>query len=335
MTARSFKHFHAISVLLYALLLSVALAVWALCLGRVSLTPTQVLSVFMDDAPSFLTRVVLEWRLPRIIAALTCGAALGLAGAIFQSLMRNPLGSPDVMGFDTGAWSGVLVVMIFFHATTAGITCGALVGGGLTALVVILLTWQSHRPLNPMVLIVVGIGVRALLIAFNSVMIMQASLDAALSAGLWGAGSLAGISWNNMLIPMGIMIIAVCSTALLSPGLRMLEMGDDTARGLGLAVGCTRLLLIIVGVILVAASTALVGPIAFVALIAPQIMRRISPAPSLRLTLAAAGGGVLLLAADMAAQHLFLPYQLPVGVITASLGGLYLLGLLVHEVRSS
>lgn len=333
------SHWHddrrAACVLLLAVSLLLAFGIWALCLGRVPLTLHQIGTVFSGDAPTFLTRVVLEWRLPRIAAAMLCGSALGIAGMLFQSLLRNPLGSPDVMGFDTGAWSGVLIAMIVFHASSAGITTGAIAGGTLTTAIIMLLTWQRHRPLSPMALIVVGIGVRALLIAFNSWMIMHASLDAALSAGLWGAGSLAGISWQAMSLPAAMMAGSTVVTLLMVRGLRMLEMGDDTARGLGVAVGRTRLLLIIMGVVLVAASTALAGPIAFVALVAPQIMRRLSPAPALRLFLAALGGALLLLAADMVAQHLFLPYQLPVGVVTASLGGLYLLGLLLREVRSS
>ena len=325
----------ALTVLALAMTALVALSLWALCLGRVPLALNQVVSVIGGDAPAAITRVVLEWRLPRIAAALLCGSALAVSGALFQSLMRNPLGSPDVMGFDTGAWSGVLVAMIVCHATAAGITLGAVVGGSLTAIVIVLLTWQRHRPLSPMVLIVVGIGVRALLIAFNSWMIMNASLDAALSAGLWGAGSLAGLNWHSLFTPGGMMCVSVLLIAWQSRGLRLLEMGDDTARGLGMAIGQTRIGLILAGVLLVAAATALTGPIAFIALVAPQIMRRLSPAPQLRLLLAALGGALLLLAADMAAQHLFLPYQLPVGVVTASLGGIYLLGLLLREVRSS
>lgn len=329
------SHWHATFILLLTTTSLLALGLWALCLGRVPLTLPQIASVFSGEAPAFLARVVIEWRLPRIVAAVLCGSALGIAGLLFQSLMRNPLGSPDVMGFDTGAWSGVLIAMMLCHATPMGITVGAITGGALTAAAIMLLTWQRYRPLSPLVLIVVGIGVRALLIAFNSWMIMQASLDAALSAGVWGAGSLAGISGQAMGIPSAMIAFGVFIIIILMPGLRMLEMGDDTARGLGVAVGRTRLLLIVMGVVLVAASTALAGPIAFVALVAPQVMRRLSPAPSLRLPLAALGGALLLLAADMVAQHLFLPYQLPVGVVTASLGGLYLLGLLLREVRSS
>lgn len=329
------ERWRAIIVTALSIIAVLALGLWALCLGRLPLSLHQVIGVFKGDAPAFMVRVVMEWRLPRIAAAVLCGAALALAGTLFQSLMRNPLGSPDVMGFDTGAWSGVLIATIVFQATTAGITLGAIAGGTLTALTVMLLAWQRHRPLNPLVLLIVGIGVRALLIAFNSWMILQASLDAALSAGLWGAGSLAGANWPVMRVPAVMMGLAVVITLLLSKGLRMLEMGDDTARGLGVAVGRTRLLLIVTGVMLVAASTALAGPIAFVALVSPQIMHRLSPAPQWRLLLAALGGALLLLAADMAAQHLFLPYQLPVGVVTASLGGLYLLGLLLREVRSS
>ena len=325
----------ALLTLLVGLALLVTLSLWALCLGRLTIPLSQVLAALTGAPSNAIGQVVLAWRLPRVVIALMCGASLALAGALFQSLLRNPLGSPDVIGFDTGAWSGVLIAIIVCHSTTAGVTVGALLGGGITTLAIMLLSWRRHCPLSPMVLITVGIGVRALLIALNSAMIMQASLDAALSAGLWGAGSLACLGWSMIVIPGSVMALATLMVCILSRRLRMLALGDDTARGLGVPVGATRLLLMIVGVALVAASTALVGPIAFVALVAPHMMRRLSPGPAWRLPLAALGGALLLLSADMAAQHLFLPYQLPVGALTASLGGLYLLVLLLREVRLS
>eukprot|EP00102_Acyrthosiphon_pisum_P027417 XP_016664627.1 PREDICTED: ferric enterobactin transport system permease protein FepG-like [Acyrthosiphon pisum] len=169
--------------------------------------------------------------------------------------------------------------------------------------------------------------------ALNAWLIISASLESALSAGLWSAGSLNGITWAKTPPVIGVLLLSLLLMALLTRRMRLLEMGDDTASALGVPVERSRLLLMLIGVVLTAASTALVGPISFVALLAPQIARRLGGGEKGALLLAALCGALLLIAADFAAQHLFLPYQLPVGVITVSLGGLYLIALLVREAR--
>ena len=170
---------------------------------------------------------------------------------------------------------------------------------------------------------------RALLMALNSWLIISASLESAVSAGLWSAGSLNGITWAKTPPVIAVLLLSLLLVALLARRMRLLEMGDDTACALGVPVERSRLWLMLLGVVLTAASTALVGPISFIALLAPQIARRLGGG----MPLTALCGALLLIAADFAAQHLFLPYQLPVGVITVSLGGLYLIALLVREAR--
>jgi iron complex transport system permease protein len=266
--------------------------------------------------------------------ALLIGAALGVSGAIFQSLLRNPLGSPDILGFNTGAYSGVLVALVLFQQNMEGMTLAALAalaGGLLTAGVVWLFSWRNG--VETFRLIIVGISVRALLMALNSWLIISASLEAALSAGLWSAGSLNGITWAKTTPVITVLLLALLATGMLARRMRLLEMGDDTACALGVPVERSRIMLMLTGVILTAASTALAGPISFIALLAPQIARRLSGGTKGALPLAAFCGALLLIAADYAAQHFFLPYQLPVGVITVSLGGLYLIALLVQEAR--
>nr|VUD35063.1 ferric enterobactin transport system permease FepG [Raoultella sp. NCTC 9187] len=167
---------------------SVVVSLWGLGSGLVPLRVEQVISALLGDAPRNITMVVTEWRLPRVLMALLIGAALGVSGAIFQSLMRNPLGSPDVMGFNTGAWSGVLVAMVLFGQNLTAIALAAMVGGVLTALLVWLLAWRNG--IETFRLIIIGIGIRAMLVAFNTWLLLRASLETALSAGLWNAGSL-------------------------------------------------------------------------------------------------------------------------------------------------
>lgn len=315
------------------LLLSLAcltLTVYALGSGTLQLSATQVINALRGEGPTHLSVIVTQWRLPRVMMALLLGAALGLSGAIFQSLLRNPLGSPDVIGFNTGAYSGVLIAIVLFNGGVASVTSGALVGSLLTAGLVYLLSWRNG--IETFRLIIVGIALRALLVAINTWMIVSASLESAMTAGLWSAGSLNGITWAKSLPALAVILLAMLLLATLLRRMRLLEMGDDTACALGVGIERSRLLLLLAGVMLTAAATAVAGPISFIALVAPQIARRLC-ANRNALLLTALTGALLLLAADLAAQQLFMPYQLPVGVLTVSLGGVYLIWLLIRESR--
>ena len=316
---------------LLLMLVSLAVAVFSLRSGAVTLDFIQVLDALTGSAPRNITMVVTEWRLPRVMMALLVGAALGISGAIFQSLMRNPLGSPDVMGFNTGAWSGVLVAMVLFGQHLTAITLAAMAGGILTSLIVWALAWRDG--IETFRLIIIGIGMRAMLMAFNTWLLLQASLETSLSAGLWFAGSLNGLTWAKTLPAAPLILLMFVCALLLVKRMRLLEMGDDSACALGVSVERSRLMLMLVAVVLTAAATAIAGPISFIALVAPHIARRLSGTARWGLTQSALCGSLLLLAADLCAQQLFMPYQLPVGVVTVSLGGIYLIVLLVQESR--
>ena len=219
---------------------------------------------------------------------------------------------------------------MLFNGGVIGITAGALAGGLLTAALIYLLAWRNG--VESFRLIIVGIAVRALLVAGNTWLIISASLESAMTAGLWSAGSLNGINWAKSLPVLA--VIALCCLLLLTltRRMRLLEMGDDTACALGVPVERSRIMLLLIGVTLTAAATAVAGPISFIALVAPQIARRLCANRSV-LLLTALIGALLLLLADIAAQRLFMPYQLPVGVLTVSLGGIYLIWLLIRESR--
>ncbi len=316
---------------LMLILISLGVALFSLRSGAVTLDFAQVFNALTGSAPRNITMVVTEWRLPRVMMALLVGAALGISGAIFQSLMRNPLGSPDVMGFNTGAWSGVLVAMVLFGQHLTAITLAAMAGGILTSLIVWALAWRDG--IETFRLIIIGIGMRAMLMAFNTWLLLQASLETSLSAGLWFAGSLNGLTWAKTLPAAPLILLMFICALLLVKRMRLLEMGDDSACALGVSVERSRLLLMLVAVVLTAAATAIAGPISFIALVAPHIARRLSGTARWGLTQSALCGSLLLLAADLCAQQLFMPYQLPVGVVTVSLGGIYLIVLLVQESR--
>lgn len=311
-------------------------AIGAICFltltrGTLSLSAAQLWQVVSGEAPKGVMLVVSEWRLPRLLAALMTGAALAVSGALFQSLLRNPLGSPDILGFNTGAFSAVLLVMIWLPGQPALLALAALVGGLITAAAVFLFSWRQG--ITTFRLILIGIGIRALLMSLNSWLITHTSLETALSAGLWSAGSLNSISWKMLPAVAVVILLTLLVTTCLVRRLRLLEMGDDMAVALGVPAHRSRLALMACGVILTAVSTALIGPVSFVALIAPRIAERLGRGRPHSLLLSALCGAVLLSAADYLASHLFIPYQLPVGVVTVSIGGVYLMGLLFKEAH--
>lgn len=316
-----------------ATLVAVIVAAIALATGDFAVPFGEVIRALTGGSDTMTTTVVTQWRLPRVLMALVFGAALGMSGAIFQSLTRNPLGSPDIIGFNTGAYTGALLVILAVGGSYWQIAAGALLGGILTALAVYFLAFRHGS--QGFRLIIVGIGISAMLAALNHWLILQADLETAMAAAVWGAGSLNGITWEQAAPALIVVAVVAMSTLGVSQRMRMLEMGDDAALALGVRSEPTRLLLLLLGVALTAAATAVAGPIAFVALAAPQLARRLCKTAGITLVPSAVVGSLLLIASDLAAQRLFAPIQLPVGVVTVSIGGVYLIWLLAREARKS
>ncbi|WMT90733.1 iron-enterobactin ABC transporter permease [Pelagibacterium sp. H642] len=311
--------------------LAILVTLIALSSGEYPVPVTDVFSALIGQAEARVHMVVVEWRLPRSVLALLLGAALGLSGAIFQSLTRNPLGSPDVIGFNSGAYTGALIVIIGFSGNYYQIAGGALLGGVVTALAVYLLAWR--RGVEGFRLIIVGIGMSAMLSSLNTWLMLRADLEVAMAAAVWGAGSLNGLGLDKLWPTLLVLGIFIPAAFILSRPMKQLEMGDDAARALGVMVEPVRLTLLLLGVALTATATAVAGPIAFVALAAPQIARRVTGAAGVAMLPSAAMGALLLAVADLLAQRMFAPTQLPVGVVTVSIGGLYFVWLLVREAR--
>ncbi|MEJ5928243.1 iron chelate uptake ABC transporter family permease subunit [Corynebacterium sp. H128] len=311
-------------------LLVVALAVYALLTGGASISVGEVLAAAVGRADPFVTMIVVEWRAPRVLIAVVLGAALALSGAIFQQLTNNPLGSPDVIGFQTGSFTGALVVMLLLHGSGTAVMVGALLGGLATALVVFALAMT-----NTVRLIIVGIGVSAMLASLNTWLMLSATVENAIMAGLWGAGNLAGSDWADLtLAAIGSGVLTVVACFLARP-LRVAQIGIPFATALGQRVRLVQMAAIAVGIGLTAVSTATIGPVAFISLAAPQIARRLARTDGLDVLTTAAVGSALLLAADVVAQRVYPPSPLPVGIITTSIGGLYFLWLLLRERKGT
>ncbi|MCM2389619.1 FecCD family ABC transporter permease [Streptomyces albipurpureus] len=314
-------------------LAALTLAVMSIRFGEYALTIGDVIAALTGSGAEFHRVIVVEWRLPVVVAAIVFGALLGIGGAVFQSLTRNPLGSPDVIGFDAGSYTAVvLCILVFGRGGYWSVAGAAIVGGLATALLVYVLAYR--RGVQGFRLIIVGIGVSAMLGSINAYLIARADLTDAMTVGFWGAGSITRVAWSGMFPSLVIAVVIVLAAVLLAPYLRRLELGDDAAITLGTRVQPARLALLVVGVATTALVTAAAGPIGFVALVAPQLARRLTRSPGVSMLSAAAMGAALLAAAHFLAMLIAQFYRpIPVGLITVCLGGLYLIRLLIRESR--
>ncbi|MBB2912317.1 iron complex transport system permease protein [Streptosporangium becharense] len=325
-------HLRAATVVLG--LLSVAAVVGLLALGTGSaISPWDAVKTLLGQGDGASEMVVYEVRAPRVLLALLVGAALGVGGAVVQSLSRNPLGSPDIVGVNAGAAAGAVAVILLVDAATAlAVATGSLLCGLAASLLVYALSFKRGVQGNRLVL--VGIGVTAMLHSFIAYLLTRADLYESQGAKVWLVGSLAGAGWERVW-PVAVAVTLLLPMALvLSRSLRAMEMGDDTAAALGLSVERHRLALLVVAVVLSGVAVSAAGPVSFVALAAPQLARRLTRAPGAGVAAGAVTGAVLLATADLVAQRLPTTGQLPVGVLTGGLGGLYLAWLLHREWRA-
>lgn len=323
----------AAAVTVAALAVALVALVASVMLGDYPLPLSDVLTV-LTGGPGATRRsayVVLQLRLPRALGAVAVGAAFGLSGAIVQRIVRNPLASPDIVGINAGAATVAVFLIVVLAADPRTVTLGALAGALATAAAIYLLARRDGATGYRLVLI--GIGVTAMLTSATAYLLNTANVYTAEQASIWLTGSLKGRSWTHV-VPVLIALAVLLPVALrLAAALRVLELGDDLALALGTRAEPARAGLLVTAVLLAAVATAAAGPVAFVALAAPQITRRLVRERGLALVSSAAVGGALLALADLAARRLLAPVELPVGVLTAVLGAPFLVWLLARAHR--
>jgi iron complex transport system permease protein len=277
--------------------------------------------------------IVVQLRLPRVVIAILTGIAFALAGALFQSLLHNPLASPDIIGITGGASAAAVVAILVFGLSGLAVSGAAFAGGLAVASVIYLLSWRAGISGNRFVLI--GIGFSFLVQSILGYLLTRADVRDAQSALVWLVGSLSGTTWTEIAMTALALAVLLPLVGAFAPRLAILQLGDDSANGLGVPAGRTRLALIIVGVALAAVGTAVVGPIAFVAFVSAPLARQLVGTGGLALVPSALVGAILVSTSDFVGQHL-LPgdSQVPVGVLTGAIGAPYLLWLLASRNRS-
>lgn len=326
-------------VLTTALLAAALAVVFCLNIGRgdFPIAPMDVLAALTGHGTRQTTFIVMELRLPRSLIGLLVGVGLGISGAIMQSVSRNALASPDILGITQGASVAAVFLILGGGASTGalaafGVPLAALCGGLATALLIYVLAWR--RGVDGFRLILIGIGVGAAMQALTSWMIIRADIDDVGRAQVWLTGSLNRASWSQV-APTAWSVGIVSAVAVIGAfTLAVLRLGDDVARGLGARLQGGRALLMLAAVILAAVATAAAGPIGFVAFVAPQVALRLLRSPGPPIIASALTGAILVVGGDLIARTV-LPVALPVGIVTSAIGGPFLLFLLVRANRKA
>jgi iron complex transport system permease protein len=312
----------------------VLLGVVLVCAGA-SFGPTTIgvsrwLAAFVhrDELASML----LDLRLPRLICALLAGALLAASGVLMQSIVRNPLAGPEVLGVTQGAGLATLAALVIWplavHSTLA---VASLAGGGITLALTLLLN-RRHR-YAPLAVALTGIVIGTLWTTLSQWLITQQSVQPARFV-VWLVGGTYGRSWGEVTTLLPWCVLALPVFALLARPLDLLALGDDQAASLGLPIGVLRPLVLTVATLAACAAVAAVGPVGFIGLTAPHLASMLGArAHRTRLWLAAACGALVLVVADIAARTLLAPREIPAGVLTALIGAPYLLALLIVETR--
>jgi iron complex transport system permease protein len=303
----------------------------SLVAGQTFYTPAEVLGVIMGQDVPGASFTVGRLRLPRASLAVLAGLCFGMGGVTFQTMLRNPLASPDIIGISSGASAAAAFAIVTLSISGTAVSVIAIVAGLGVALLVYLLSFKSGVVGTRLILI--GIGIAAMLDSVTAYVLSRAAMWDLQEASRWLTGSLNGTSWPQV-VPVLIALMVLAPVLLgQSRNLSMGQLGDDTASALGVRVERSRVILIIAAVGLIAFATAAAGPIAFVAFLSGPIAARIvGPGVSL-LVPAALVGAVLVLVGDFLGQYAF-GTRLPVGVITGVLGAPYLIYLIVRTNRA-
>ena len=309
--------------------LSLAVAVAALRLGKFTVSTQEVIDALQGQGRKIVQVVVVKWKLPRIVLGLVAGLALGVAGAVFQTITRNPLGSPDLIGFSTGAQTGILVSVLLLPGSMLSTSLASFIGGAAVGTVTYLVSLRGG--FTGLRFILVGIAISSMLVSVNRWLLVRVDDDEGLGALKAVTGTLGAARWP-VVAPTCLAIgVTVTLILLASRHLQVLSLGEQVATILGSPTRRVSAVLILLGTVLVAVVTMAAGPIGFVALVAPHLARLLTGSPQSPLLVSGLTGSLLMVGADLLSQLVL--ESMPVSVVTNAVGGLYLMVTLTVVAR--
>lgn len=314
------------AVALVCAVVALGVAVAALSIGDYPLSPAQVWQTLWGGGERVEQYVLFQVRAPRLAMALLAGAALGAAGALLQSLLRNPLASPDLLGISGGSGVAAVFTLLVLGVQGPALALAAFVGG--LAVAALLLLAGRAQLAGGYRLILAGVGVAFLSAALTNFLLVRTQVEKAQTALLWLTGSLSSTPWWQVLTLVAVVIVCLPALVASARWLPINQMGASTASGLGVQPRLVQYVAVVAAVLLTAATSAFIGPVSFIALCAPAIARPLLGYGAIGIGTSALVGATLLTAADLVAQFGIPGLQLPVGVVTGALGAIFLLWLL-------
>lgn len=322
-----------IKVFLLATLLLLVMIYGDVRTGFLDVSHWDLLMALLGLGDPALEMTVLDFRLVRIILALLIGVGLGLAGAVFQTISRNDLASPSILGVNAGAGLGVILLVYFLNSDTAlsmwALALVALLGGLATAGIIYRLAYHKGQVLNPQALILTGIAVAAGIHAIQMLLIVRLDPNKFHVVNTWIIGSIANNSWVHVALLAPVVIILGLLLWARYMDLNILNLADETAIGLGLSINRARFVYLLLAVILATMCVAVGGNIAFVGLIAPHIARRLVGTNHVySLPITALAGAILLVGADWFGRSVLAPDEILIGIVVAMIGAPYFLYIL-------
>ena len=323
------------SIILCLALLSI-MAIFSISLGAKSIAFTKVIDVLLGNDPDSLDAAIILQRIPRTVFGILAGGALGISGALMQSITRNPIADPSILGVNTGASLFVVAGIAFFNITVAyQYIWLAIIGAGVTAVFVYSVASMGKDGATPLKLALSGSAVSIVLGSLVST-IMLPNNRVMEAFRFWQVGSIGSATWENIMLISPFLIVGFIISMFISGYLNNLALGDEAATALGTNVVMTRTIGALSSVLLCGATTALAGPIGFVGLIIPHIIRLIFGSEmSKMLPLSFLGSAILMLVSDVIGRIISLPGETEVGIVTAVLGApVFILAIRKGRVKS-
>lgn len=313
-------------------LLALFVFILSLSIGSSFISPQAVVKQLFGYGTGEYDFVLNTLRLPRVSLAFMVGAALGVSGLILQSVIRNPLASPDIIGITSGASVGAIIFIVFLMGTVSlkWLPLTAIAGAAIVSIIIYLLSW--NKGVTPIRLVLIGIGIAAVMKASVTMMLVMSEAAVTTKSYLWLTGSLYGANQQDVYSMVPWIVIFIPLSLLLARNVNVKELGDDVAVGLGVKVQFQRVLLLFISVVLAGSAVAFAGGIEFVGLIAPHVSRMLIGRSFAGLVpISALLGGIIVMLADIVARTAFLPLDIPAGVFTAGIGAPFFIYLLYRN----